>query len=159
MGSDLGCMIDSDLGHAMDLDSGCMMDLASGHVMDLDSGHAIAHSGQPLSFFLGGLKVYFGTACYDDGLCQHDGKISGLVLHWHQFSLSSLYLCSSQRSFDYRYSNKSWCIISQACVQQHQFPFMIKAPMLVQGPVIGRGTHCALSSLDRAHMGSYILML
>jgi len=116
MGSDLGHMIDSDLGCTMDSDSGCVMDLASGHVMDLDSGCTITHGGQPLSFFLGSLKVCFGAACDDDGLCQRDGKISGLVLCWHQFSLSSLYLCSPQRSFDYRYSNKLWCIVSQACV-------------------------------------------
>jgi len=83
-----------DPGCAMDSDSGCVMDPASGRVMDLDLGHAIAHGGQPLSFFSGGLEVCFGAACDDDGLCQRDGKILGLVSRWHQFSLSSLYLCS-----------------------------------------------------------------
>jgi len=107
MGSDLGHMINSDPGHAMDSDLGCMIDLASECVMDLDLGCVIAHSKQPLSFFSGGLEVCFGTAYDDDSLCQHNGKILGLVLHWHQFSLSSLYLCLSQRLFDYRYSNKS----------------------------------------------------
>jgi hypothetical protein len=79
MGSDLGHMIDLDPRCTIDSDLGCMMDLASRCVMDLDSGHMIAHGRQPLSFFLGGLEVCFSAACDDDSLCQHDGKILGLV--------------------------------------------------------------------------------
>ena len=85
---------------------------------------------------------------HDGGLCQCNGKILGLMSHWHQIGFVFFSFLSDIALAAFR-SNKLVGGPMFNGAAAHPF----QNNRISEGPVLSRGTHHASSCLDRAHMG------